>query len=369
MKKFLSLLAVVVIAVVLAGCTKKKVHIGIVLPTKEEPRWVQDEQRFKDALKDTEYTVEILFSNGSTATEKENVEALITKGIDVLIICAHDGTAAASAIELAKEEGITVIAYDRLITNTDAVDYYITFDSVAVGKAQGKFLVESAGDDLVAGAGLPLFLYSGGSFDNNAFLFFEGALSELRPHIANGAFEVQNYSGTTDLTKPLTTDKDRTKLAEVMGKIDTEWDFATAKGLAESNITNYLAGDGSADDTVFILAPNDGTARNIADAFIDEDFTYFITGQDAEVPSIQYIIDGKQSMTVFKDVRELVKGAINMAVKVLEGETPATDATYNNGKINVKSKQVEIIVVKKDNVKAKLIDTNYYKQTDFTWPN
>ncbi len=113
------------------------VDIGIVLPTKDEPRWVQDETRFMEALDGTEYSVEILFSQGSSAKEKENVESLLTKGIDVLIICPHDGDAAAAAADAAAAEGVKVISYDRLITGTNAVDYYVTFDSIAVGAAQG----------------------------------------------------------------------------------------------------------------------------------------------------------------------------------------------------------------------------------------
>ncbi|PWH15707.1 MAG: sugar ABC transporter substrate-binding protein, partial [Anaerolineae bacterium] len=112
---------------------KSKLAVGIVLPTKDEPRWIQDETRFKDALTKAGYDVEILFSQGSSAKEKENVESLITKGVKVLIICPHDGTAAAAAAEAAKAAGVKVISYDRLIRDTDAVDYYVTFDSVAVG--------------------------------------------------------------------------------------------------------------------------------------------------------------------------------------------------------------------------------------------
>ena len=110
------------------GGSSKGVDIGIVLPTKDEPRWVQDETRFAEALKNTDYSVEILFSQGSSANEKQNVESLITKGIKVLIICPHDGDGAAAAAEAAKAEGITVISYDRLITGTKAVDYYVTFE-------------------------------------------------------------------------------------------------------------------------------------------------------------------------------------------------------------------------------------------------
>ncbi len=156
-----------------APAAESKLAVGIVLPTKDEPRWVQDETRFKDALKAAGYEVEILFSQGDSSKEASNVEALIAKGIKVLIICPQDGKAAAAAAEKAKAAGVKVIAYDRLITDTDAVDFFATFNSFSVGAAQGQFLVDKAG----TGKGLPLYLYAGAASDNNAFVFFNGAWS------------------------------------------------------------------------------------------------------------------------------------------------------------------------------------------------
>ena len=135
-----------------------KLAVGIVLPTKDEPRWIQDETRFKEALEAAGYEVEILFSQGSSAKEKENVEALITKGVQVLIICPQDGSAAAAAAEEAANADVKVISYDRLIRDTDAVDYYVTFDSIAVGAQQAQYLVDHA-----EGTGNPLYLYAGAS--------------------------------------------------------------------------------------------------------------------------------------------------------------------------------------------------------------
>jgi len=164
--------------------------VGIVLPTKDEPRWVQDEGRFTAALKEAGFTSEVLFSQGSSATEKANVEALITKGIKVLIICPQDGDAAAAAADAAAAAGVKVISYDRLITSTENVNYYVTFDSIAVGAAQGQYLIDKA---TAAGAkGAPLYLYAGASSDNNAFLFFEGAWNVLQPKIADGTFVIKN---------------------------------------------------------------------------------------------------------------------------------------------------------------------------------
>jgi len=333
-------------------------RVGIVLPTRDEPRWVQDEARFQEALAAAGYEVSILFSQGDSARERANVEDLITRGIEVLIITPHDGDAAAAAAAAAKAAGVTVISYDRLITNTDAVDYYVTFDSIAVGEAQAQYLVDKA-----EGTGNPLYLYAGAASDNNAFLFFEGAWNVLQPKIADGTFYIVNSSEAVALQDQA--DLSREQLAQIIGQITTNWDFNTAKNLAEANLTVATAEDKG---DVFILAPNDGTARAIADAFAaDKDVTsYVVTGQDAEKASVQYIIDGKQSMTVFKDVRTLVRDAISVAVAVLEGQTPETTGAYNNGAIDVPALQSEVITVDATNVVSALIDSGYYTAEDFT---
>lgn len=355
---------VVILATVLAACTPKtntggsKIAVGIVLPTKDEPRWVQDETRFKDALKAAGYDVQILFSQGDSAKEKANVEALISQGIKVLIICPQDGSAAGAAAEAAKAAGVKVISYDRLIRDTDAVDFYVTFDSVSVGKAQAQYLVDKA-----TGTGNPLYLYAGAASDNNAFLFFQGAWEVLQPKIADGTFVIKNSAEAVKLQDKATLTRDEE--AAIIGQVTTNWDFNTAKNLAEANLTAASAADKG---NVFILAPNDGTARAIADAFgADKDVkSYFVTGQDAEKASVQYIIDGKQSMTVFKDVRTLVKDAITAAVSFLEGKTPTATTSYNNGKIDVPANPSVVITVDKANVQSALIDSGYYNASDFT---
>ena len=213
-----------------------KLAVGIVLPTKDEPRWIQDETRFKEALTAAGYDVEILFSQGDSAKEKANVESLITKGIKVLIICPQDGTAAAAAAEAAREAGVKVISYDRLIRDTDAVDYYVTFDSIAVGEAQAQYLVDKA-----TGTGNPLYLYAGAASDNNAFLFFEGAWNVLQPKIADGTFVIKNSSEAVALQDKATLTRD--EMAKIIGQVTTNWDFNTAKNLAEANLTAATAAD------------------------------------------------------------------------------------------------------------------------------
>ncbi|SDW61344.1 sugar ABC transporter substrate-binding protein [Paenibacillus sp. CF384] len=357
-KSIALVMVIMLLATIVAACgDSKKVSVGIVLPTKDEPRWVQDETRFKAALDGTDYSTEILFSQGSSAKEKENVETLINKGIQVLIICPQDGDAAAAAVEAAKDAGVKVISYDRLITKTDAVDYYVTFDSVAVGKAQAQYLVDHA-----KGNGEPLYLYAGAASDNNAFLFFQGAWEVLQPKIADGTFKIANSSEAEGLKD--TADLSRDQLSKIIGQVTTNWDANEAKNKAQTHLT-AAAADMKGD--VAILAPNDGTARSIADVFgSDKAVTSFVvTGQDAEQASVQYVIDSKQSMTVFKDVRNLVKDAMGMAVSILDGNTPDTTGSYNNGKIDVPAKQTDVIVVDKANVKEKLIDSDYYKAADF----
>lgn len=360
MKKLL--LLAVFLALMIASVLHFAVDVGIVLPTNVEPRWVQDETRFREALKTTKYSVEILFSQGSPAKERENVEALIAKGIKVLIICPHDAVAAAVSAELAKKAGVYVISYDRLIMNTEAVDYYVTFDSVEVGRAMGRFLVEKVKPGTKNN---PLYLYAGALSDNNSFLFFQGAWEILQPKIADGTFRIINSSEARKVQnkKNLTRDE----MAKIIGQITTNWDFNVAKRKAEDDLTRAKATDKG---TVYILAPNDGTARAIADAFrADKNVKeYYITGQDAERASVQYIIDGKQSMTVFKDVRILVRDAINAAQLLLEGKKPKTTAVYDNGKKKVPAIQSEIRVVTKDNVKQILIASGYYSEKDFIWP-
>src|SRR5512136_1854527 len=335
-----------------------KVPVGIVLPTKDEPRWIQDQTRFEAALKKEGYDVQILFSQGDSAKEKANVEALISQGIKVLIICPQDATAAAAAAKEAHDAGVKVISYDRLIRDTDAVDYYVTFDSISVGEAQAQYLVDKA-----TGTGNPLYLYAGAASDNNAFLFFEGAWNVLQPKIVDGTFVIKNSSEAVALQDKATLTRD--EMGKIIGQVTTNWDFATAKNLAEANLTAAAAADKG---NVFILAPNDGTARAIADAFgADTAVTsYVVTGQDAEKASVQYIIDGKQSMTVFKDVRTLVKDAIAAAVTFLSGGTPTSTNSYDNGKIKVPANPSKVITVDKSNVQSALIDSGYYQASDFT---
>jgi len=362
MKKLLALILsfamLTAMAVSLASCAEEEsVDVGIVLPTKEEPRWLQDEASFKEALDKAGFTSEVLFSQGKSDVELSNVEALLEKNIKVLVICPQDGAAAAAAAQKAKTAGVTVVSYDRLITGTEAVDYYVTFDNFAVGVAQGNYLINAYKDK----TGVPLYLYSGAVTDNNAFLFFAGAWSVLNKAVADGQFVVANCPAIADYVgKALDADDDHETLANILGKITTDWKFEVAKTLAEGNL---VAAAADAKGDVAILAPNDGTARAISDAFsADAAITsYVITGQDAEMASLKYIQDGKQSMTIWKDTTVLAPVTCQMVNDILNDKTPSTGTTYNNQSKKVPSIVEAVTVVDKDKL-AELIANGTFTQ-------
>jgi len=336
------------------------IDIGIILPSTDLPRWMQDEQRFLAALEGSGYNVEILFSQDSSSVERQNVETFITRGARVIILGSYDGGAAAAAAQAARDAGVYLIAYDRLITGTDAVDFYVTFDSIAVGEAMGRFLADRASD--MGGSGHPLYLFAGHPGDNNAFLFFEGAWNILQPRIADGTFVIQNSSAAIALQDTL--NLSRSQMSDIIQQITTNWLSADARNLAEANLTAAGA-DGKG--VAFVLAPNDGTALAISDAFLaDPDISgLYITGQDAEVSSVQGIIDGRQSMTVFKDVRMLVSDTVALASELLAGGTPQHDGYFYNQFMDVPSKLSPVIAVDINNLREILIYGGYYDESLF----
>ena len=339
-----------------------KLQVGVVLPTKDEERWTQDQTRFQDAFAKAGYNVQILFSEKDSAKEKANVESLISNGVKAIIICPVDGSAAAAAADEAHKAGVKVISYDRLIRDTASVDYYVTFDSVAVGAAWAQYLVDRAAPN--GGKGLHLYIYAGAASDNNAFIFFQGAWGVIQPKIADGTFVIENSSEAVALQdkKTLTREED--------GEDHRPGDHQlVALRCEEHRRVQPDRGHRIPQKGVcYVLSPNDQTARAIGDAFAaDKAVTkYYTTGQDADKASIQYIIDGKQSMTVLKDVRTLVADAINAATLYLQGKVPPQTNTYNNGKIDVPAKPSAIVSVTKDNVKAAIVDSGYYPASDFT---
>lgn len=365
MKKFVSLLLILSIILSLglfAGCgAKEKLDIGIVLPTKDEDRWLADEAMFLKLIEEKGYKAEIMYSQASPAVEKTNVEALIEKGIKVLLICPFDGAAAAATVEMAKAEGVTVISYDRLITGTDAVDYYVAFESLKIGEAMGQYLVDQA--EAYGGTGLNLYLYSGALTDNNSFTYFRGNWNSLQPKIADGTFIVRNsevamkYKDIKDLSYD--------QLYEIMQSVDTEWDPSAAKSLAEANLTNASAEEKALS---FITAPDDNTARAIADAFMaDADVEeYRLCGADGVEGSVQYLIDGKQDMTVYCNPAMITVAAMELADKLIKGEAVETTETIDNGAADIKVVRCDVQAITRDNLVEVWLDGGVYKAADYT---
>lgn len=332
--------------------------IGIVLPTKEETYWLGCQKYLEQELEG--YNYEILYSQHDSAVERTNVETFINKQAKYLVYCAYDAEAAASTAEAAKAAGMTVICYDRLITNTEAVDYYVTFDSKAVGRAQAKYLIEQAGDK----KGINLYMYCGALTDNNSILFFEGVWEVLQPALADGTFKVCNCDKAIELKD--VAEPTRDQLVSIMQTIDTEWSMTTCKSLAEAHlgaVTKEEKGD------VFVLGPqDDDCARALSDAFhADSDVTsVVVTGADGTEGSVQYIIDGLQSMTVFKDTVNLAKGTRAIIDALVAGATPETNSTYNNGVKDVPAIQTDVVTVTADNIAEVFFDTGIYDGSKYT---
>ncbi len=334
--------------------------IGIVLPTKQETRWLGDEAKFKKIIEEKGYNAEILFSQNSSAIEKTNVETLIAKGAKVIILCPYDATAAAAAVKDAEDADIPVISYDRLILDSDAVDFYVTFDSMAVGAAQAQYLVDQAGDT----KGNNLYMYSGALTDNNSFLFFEGAWRVLQPKIADGTFVVRNSAKVVEFADKL--DLTRDEMADIMSSVDTEWSMDVSKSLAEAHLT---ANDASAKGLVYVLGPaDDDCARSLSDTFFaDAEITEaIVVGADGVEASVQYIIDGKQKMTVYKDPNALVVASMNIADLLLAGKEVPVDKTYNNNVIDVPSIQADVVTVTADNIAEVFFEGGVYDGSKFT---
>ena len=360
MKKLLVMLLVLA-SILSITVSASALDIGIVLPTKDEDRWLADEAKFYELIEENGYSAEIMYSQASAATEKTNVETLITKGAKVLIICPFDVAAAASTVELAKSEGLQVISYDRLITDTEAIDYYVAFESIKIGEAMGQYLVDSA--EAHGGTGLNLYLYSGALTDNNSFSYFRGYWNSLQPKIADGTFIVRNsdvameYKDIYDLTHE--------QLYEIMQSVDTEWDPETAKTLAEADLTKASPEE---KELSFIIAPDDNTARAVADAFMaDADVKeYRLCGADGVEGSVQYIIDGKQDMTVYCNPEMITTAAMDLANKLLNGEEVEVTETVDNGVKAVPTLRSDVQTITRDNIVEVFSDGGVYDKANYT---
>jgi len=320
------------------------VRIGISLPTNALQRWYQDGEYLKKLLEATGYIVDLKYASNDIPIQVTQIDNMITEGCDFLVIAAIDGFSVCNQLAYAKEEGIPVIAYDRLLMNSDAVTCYVTFDNYAVGQMQGWYIETILG--LEDGNGpFNMEMFAGSPDDNNAVLFFQGAIDVLQKYIDNGTLNV--VSGQTDFDA-----------IAIMS-----WKTEAAQARMDDLLTKYYS-DGTKLDVV--LSPNDSIAVGIAYALENSgDFTAetnwpVITGQDCDIPNMKNIIAGKQSMSVFKDTRNLTEEVVTLTQAIAEGKTPVTNTTYSNGKIDVPSYNCELLFVDVNNYITVLIDSGYY---------
>ncbi|WP_345800453.1 multiple monosaccharide ABC transporter substrate-binding protein [Microbacterium sp. AZCO] len=328
--------------------------VGVAMPTKSSERWIADGNSVKEALEKQGYKVDLQYAEDDIPTQVSQIENMITKGAEALIIASIDGTTLSEVLQDAADADIPVIAYDRLIRDTENVDYYASFDNYKVGVQQansvlnGLGLVELDGTkkaDAPAGP-FNIELFAGSPDDNNATFFFNGAMDTLQPYIDSGVLEVK--SGQTDFQQVAT----------------LRWDGETAQSRMEDILTaNYS--DGSKVNAV--LSPYDGISRGIISALTDAGYTTgaewpIISGQDSELDSVKAINRGEQYASIFKDTRKLADVAVAMAVDLLSGKDPEVNNTkdYDNGKKVVPSYLLESQIVVKDNINEVLVDSGYY---------
>ena len=326
--------------------------VGIAMPTKSLERWNRDGEYLKAQFEDAGYKVDLKYSDNKTEQQNNDIQSMIADKVDLLLIAAIDGETLSQTLADAKAADIPVIAYDRLIMNTDAVSYYVSFDNYTVGKLQGEFVRDALKLDSEDGP-FNIEFTAGDPADNNAGFFFNGAFDVLKPYIDEGKLKVP--SGKTTFEQVAT----------------PKWSTDTALANMQNTLASYYS-DGTQLDIA--LCSNDSTALGVAQA-ISSDYsgsnTPVVTGQDGDIANLQNIVDGKQSMTVYKNVSDEAGVTLDVAKAILSGQTPdgslslSAEATFdtssydNNVKV-VPSYLLVPYVITKDSLE-KLVDTGLYK--------
>ncbi|MBN2735502.1 MAG: sugar-binding protein [Spirochaetales bacterium] len=323
--------------------------IGVAMPTKSLQRWNQDGAYLKEKLEANGFTVDLQYANNDVSTQVNQLENMITKGCKVLVIASIDSTALKGVLQQAADNGVKVVAYDRLIMETPNCDYYATFDNYKVGQIQGEFIVDKMG--LASGKGpFNMEVFGGSPDDNNAYLFNQGAMDALKPYIAKGQLVIN--SGQTDMS-----------VIAIKA-----WKPEGSQARMDNLLTAYYA-DKKLD---VVLSPNDSLAQGIVASLkaagygsADKPFPV-LTGQDCDKINVKMMINGEQSMSVFKDTRTLAERVVIMVSDIMNGKTPEVNDTtnYDNGVKVVPSYLCVPVFADKNNYKQILIDSGYYKESD-----
>jgi putative multiple sugar transport system substrate-binding protein len=358
MKKALLTAVIAVLLVVgmplfAGGAQEGGLDIGIAMPETHVARWVTDGEKLLEFATNLGYKAEVTYGDGDQTKQNKQIEDFITKGVD-LIVVASINTGINTVLADAAKEGIEIISYDRLLMDTGDFNYYTTFNLKKVGFLQGTAIVKALDLDKAASP-MYITLFAGSPTDNNAYFFYDGAMEVLNPYIDKGKLIVVGPYPKTSA--------DKTNFQ----RIATEgWRAENAKARMENLLTN------DAKDVVLdaVLAPNDPVGRAIVEA-CSNDAKYdtvaklpVITGQDGELATVQYILEDKQYMTVFKDSRLLAEATIKLADAILKKQTPqipgTEKTTFNTNVKDVTTYLLDPILVTKDNVKKMIIDSGYY---------
>ena len=326
---------------------QEKGLVGVAMPTKSSARWIADGDNMVKVLQERGYDTDLQYAEDDVPNQLSQIENMIVKGAKVLVIASIDGTTLSDVLQQAADQGIKVIAYDRLIRDSPNVDYYATCDNFQVGVQQAQSLVDGLKASGKEGP-YNIELFGGSPDDNNAYFFYDGAMSVLQPMIDSGELVVG--SGQTGMDKVAT----------------LRWDGATAQARMDALLSSTYA-DKRLDA---VLSPYDGISIGILSSLKGVGYGSgdmpmpIVSGQDAEVPSVKSILAGEQYSTIFKDTRELAKVTVDMVDAVMGGKEPQVNdtKTYDNGVKVVPSYLLKPVVVNKDNWKQVLVDSGYYTE-------
>ena len=318
--------------------------VGVSMPTKDLQRWNQDGANMEAELKAAGYEVDLQYANNEPQTQVSQIENMISNGANVLVIAAIEASSLGEALDMAKAANIPVVAYDRLLMNSDAVSYYATFDNYKVGQVQGQYIIDTLDLDNADGP-FNLEITAGDPGDNNAPFFYSGAMDLLQPYIDEGKLVVK--SGQTAF--------------EEVGT--PQWKTETAQSRADNIISSFYA-DGTNIDVW--LCSNDSTALGVETALANSYNGEYpiVTGQDCDIENTKNMIAGKQSMSVFKDTRTLATQVVKMVGQILNGEEVDVNdtETYDNGTGFIPSFLCDPVFADANNYKELLIDSGYYTE-------
>lgn len=325
---------------------QEQISVGVSMPEFSNMRWVNDGLSIMRELNKVNLTSDLQYASGGADMQVTQIEAMIQKGAKVLVVAAIDGKKLTEVLKKAGDKKIKVISYDRLIRDSANVDYYATFDNFDVGVKQGADIVKRL--DLAGGKGpFRIELFAGSPDDNNAFFFYDGAMSVLKPYIDKKQLVIESGQ-------------------EGMSNVSTKgWNGAVAK----ARLVGLLSKHYSKQRLDAVLSPNDGIAAELITAFIKVGYGQannpmpVITGQDADIPSTRAVLRGQQSSTIFKDTRELARVTAQMADALIQGKAPTVNdnKTYNNGVKVVPSFLLKPVLVDASNIQKVLVGSGFYR--------